>query len=63
MPLYVAMKLNKWENMHEAETKRPLAMEGKSVGCLLVFETIEQLRVEYPEARFVKIEPELDFIQ
>lgn len=54
---YVVMRLNEWKRMEAVTPMRlPIAGIGKSCGLLLVYDTLDDLVHDYPDAEYVTIE-------
>lgn len=53
---YVCMKYQHWANM-EALTpaRQPVKGPGRSTGCLLVYDTLAALKLDHPDAEYVKV--------
>jgi hypothetical protein len=55
--LYVALALHRWENMHALTPfPQPIKGDGESIGVMFVFDDLEQLREEFPDADWVTVE-------
>jgi hypothetical protein len=55
---YVALALNTWGNLRACTpAELPVAPIGKSTGFLLVYDTLEALRKEYPHSDYMTIMP------
>jgi hypothetical protein len=56
---YVVMVVERWDNLLACTpVQMPIQPLGRSVGFLLVYETLEALRADYPDRPYVTEEPE-----
>jgi hypothetical protein len=52
---YVAMRLMLWSSLQDNLTGLPVRMSDASVGFMQVYESVEQLRADWPDAEYVTI--------
>jgi hypothetical protein len=53
---YVPLRVMLWSSLQDGLTGLPVRMSDASVGFLQVYESVERLRADWPDAEYVTIE-------